>query len=364
MNFQDVFIVGATGRVGRKLIEQLIQNCDTDPGKHTHPTRIVGLASSKHYLFNSEGLSSEQVRQFSSKKGAGNEYNSLDELINVSYERNVLHPFVFIDVTAVQDIAGFHLKLVEQTPHKVVTANKNPLALSDYGVFRRLTKSPLKYDYRCSVMAGAEAVVFLRDLRDVNDRPQLIQGCLSGTLGYICSQLEDRPFSEILAEAHQKGYTEPHPRDDLNGLDVARKLLILARTAGYNVSLSDVKVKPFIPEEFLGEDDVAAFLNSARQLDEHFANLTTAAAKSGNVLRYVAKMDAREGVLTVSLQEVSRNSQLGTLQGTLNKLMVVSRTYPMSAPYSIEAPGAGLEVTAQNIRRGLLALLPERQFKE
>src|SRR6185503_17098338 len=97
--------------------------------------------------------------------------------------------------------------------------------------------------YRCSVMAGADAVPFLRDLHDIGDAPSLIQGCFSGTLGYITSMLETgMPFSKILGQALAEGYTEPDPRDDLNGLDVARKLTVLARTAGHPVNLQDFAV--------------------------------------------------------------------------------------------------------------------------
>lgn len=368
MTFQDVFIVGATGRVGKTLVEQIIKHGDSDAGKHVHPTRIVGLASSKEYVFSPAGLSNEKCMEFSSRAFSAKPYNSLDELLNLPFdERSEAASLAFVDVTAAQDIAPFHLKIVEETPYAVVTANKNPLTLPNYETFQRLTRRPWKYDYRCSVMAGAEAVVFLQDLRDVDDRPLLIEGCFSGTLGYICSQLGHRSFSEILAEAHERGYTEPHPRDDLSGLDVARKLLILARTAGHPVELSDINVEPFIPEEFLIENDVNAFLRSAKSRDGHFAERIRTAAAAGNVLRSVAQMDAVDGhapVLTVSLKEVPSNSQLGTLQGTLNKVMVVSQNYPISAPYSVEAPGAGLDITAQNIRRGLLHLLGERQFRQ
>ncbi len=365
MNFQDVFIIGATGNVGRKLVEQIVQNGDTSQERHVHPTRIIGLASSTHYLFDSEGLSRGKSLAFADKKGPTSKYDSLDKLIELSNGRRGSDPLVFVDVTDAKDIANFHLKIIEQTPHAVVTANKNPLTLSDYGTFKSLTRQPFRYDYRCSVMAGAEAIVALRDLRDVGDPPLILEGCFSGTLGYISSQLGKRLFSEILAEAKQLGYTEPHPRDDLNGHDVARKLLILARTAGFAVELKDVNVEPFIPKEFLNGSEVETFMKSSKQFDGYFAELAKAAAGKGNVLRYVAKMDARDGrpLMTVSLQEVEVNSPLGALQGTLNKIVIVSRKYTSDSPKSIEAPGAGLDLTAQNVRIGICNVLPERQFK-
>lgn len=366
MIFQNVFIIGATGSVGKKLVEQIVHKGDTSPERHVHPTRIVGLASTTQYVFDSEGLSDGKSLAFANKKGSASSYDSPDQLIKISNGRNGPDHLVFVDVTSAKDITAFHLKIIEETPHAVVTANKNPLTFPDYATFKRLTRQPFRYDYSCSVMAGAEAIVALRNLRDVGDPPMILEGCFSGTLGYISSQLEKRPFSEILAEAKRLEYTEPHPRDDLSGLDVARKLLILARTAGFAVDLKDVNVKPFIPTEFLNGSDVEAFMESSKKLDGYFDKLAHNAASKGNVLRYVARMDARDGrpAMTVSLQEVKANSQLGALKLNQNKIVIVSNQYPANSPKSIEAPGSGPDLTAQNVRIGICNVLPERQFKQ
>ena len=257
----------------------------------------------------------------------------------------------------------FHLRVIEETPHGIVTANKNPVALSDYDTFQRLTQDSRRYGYRCSVMAGAEAVTFVRDGRDLNDPLYVVEGCFSGTNGYITSGLEDdgRTLSSVVKEAYDKGYTEPHPRDDLNGLDVARKLVVIARSAGLPVALKDVVVTPLIPEEYLLEDDVGRFLGNLAKLDEGFRERMVNARSNGSVLRYVTRIDARSEnpILEVSLQEVPRDSPLGGLEGAMNKIVLTTEAYPKG--YVVEAPGAGLEVTALNIRRDLLDLLPERR---
>jgi homoserine dehydrogenase len=364
---QDLFIMGATGKVGRTLVNQIIEKKDIDPNVHANPTRIVGLASSKDFVFSPKGLAPSESYDFVNKCHEYKECSDFDELISLANNdyKHDESTLVFIDVTALNEaMTKFHLKVLKESPFGVVTANKNPIALSDYSIFQQLTKIPNRYGYRCSVMAGAEAVTFLRDIRDVNDYPQGIQGCFSGTLGYITSELEKgRRFSEILKEATKKGYTEPDPRDDLNGLDVARKLIVLARTAGYPIGMKNLNVEPFIPKEYFSNQGVNDFLESTPNLDAEFEKKVNHAKERGLTLRYVARMDAKQEVpkLAVSLKEVPIKSPLGSLKGTSNKIVVVSSVYPEDTPYSVEAPGAGLEVTAQNIRRDLLYLLKGRR---
>ena len=157
--------------------------------------------------------------------------------------------------------------------------------------------------------------------------------------------------------------SEPHPRDDLNGLDVARKLLILARASGYPTEMKDIDVVPFIPDAYFSHDSVERFLAAITELDTSFAVKVQQAKGKGNVLRYVAKMQCENGKpkLTVGLKEVPVASPLGSLAGTSNKIMAVCEAYPADAPYAVEAPGAGLAVTAQNIRRDLLYQLKGRK---
>lgn len=362
---QDVFIIGATGKVGRTLVKQIFEKGDTDAKLHANPTRIVGLASSRKVMHSQNGISRNDAINFSERthKNSCN-YKHLNELIDIIKYRKQENQLVFIDVTPINEpMTDFHLHVMEKTPYSIVTANKNPIALSPYSVFKRLTHDVKRYGYRCSVMAGAHAVPLLQELRDVNDKPLLLQGCFSGTLGFITSELEkDRKFSEILKDAYARGYTEPHPRDDLNGLDVARKLIVLARTAGFDLEISDIKLESFIAAKFLVENDVKKFMESIGSLDEDFHARMSNALQNGNTLRYVASMDTRKSItLKVSLQEVPKQSHFGILEGTLNKLVVVTKTHPENKPYQLISQGAGLEVTAQNIRGDLLYLLPERK---
>ena len=354
---QDVFIIGATGKVGRTLVSQINGKGDADQDAHANPTRIVGLASSKEFAFSQNGLPLTGGRIPNPT-----EYHGLGELLKAA--ECCKSNMVFVDATALNEpMTEFHLNVIQNTPYGIVTANKNPIALSDYPSFQKLTKNPRRYGYRCSVMAGAESVTFLQDLRDLNDGLHAVEGCFSGTNGYIATELEKgRRFSEILEEAKEKGYTEPDPRDDLSGLDVARKLIVLARTAGHKADIENVELSPFIPKEYFLDEDVERFMERTRELDLYFMEKMERAKSKEMSLRYVARIDVQDGAkIEVSLKEVPAKSPLGRLEGTSNKLVVVTDAYPEECPYSVEAPGAGLEVTARNIRRDLLYLLPERK---
>jgi aspartokinase/homoserine dehydrogenase 1 len=352
MHTQDIFILGATGKVGRTLIAQIFRHGDDSLTLHRNPTRIVGVASSSRFRVNPDGLSPEDTTTLPDRHG------SVLDLLGIPKD-----PVIFVDVTAAR-LEEFHVK-ARELGHGVVTANKNPLVDCSFPTFETLTSQPRRYGYRCSVMAGAEAVGYVRDLRDLDDRPTEISGCFSGTLGFVCAELEKgRKISEIVREARAKGYTEPHPADDLGGMDVARKLCILARSAGFDIGLGDIKVWPFIPAGLLAQRDVNLFLSSLEEVDANFARLVSDTARDGNVLRYVASLEVADGkpTATTRIQPVSRQSPLGALQGTLNKIVVRTATQE-GKPYSVEAQGAGLEITARNIRRDLLDQLADREVR-
>mgnify|MGYP001574927211 CR=1 FL=1 len=371
---QDVYIIGATGKVGRELVKQIFEKGDTDPARHLNPTRVVGLASSTHTLYLPQGISQEQASAFAKKDYAGTQkYGRLEELLERARYglRGEESTLVFVDATALNEpMTQFHLKVIEQTPYGIVTANKNPIALSDYKTFLILTSDVRRYGYRCSVMAGADAVPFVRDAKDLDDKIYSIEGCLSGTNTFILSELEKfeedgvtlRALSDTVRKAWKEGYTEPHPRDDLNGLDVTRKLIVIARSAGLPIGIDDISRKALIPEEYLHEDNVDKFLSRLTQLDGTYRQKMADAMAYGNTLRYVARIDmhGESPIIKVSLQEIPKNSSLGSLEGTLNAIVIITESYPKGYPIG-PAPGAGLQVTARNIRRDMLDLLPQRR---
>ncbi|MBI4144013.1 hypothetical protein HY486_02085 [Candidatus Woesearchaeota archaeon] len=357
--FQDVCIIGATGNVGRTLVRQIVEKSDIGSRLDHVPTRIIGLGSSTHGLFHKKGINPEQALEFSQRCYTCSFCAPSPSMYLLNEAKEHCSNLVFIDTTALnRDMRKFHIEVISHSPFSVATANKHPVASSAYLTFRELTARYGRYAYSCSVMAGAEAVSILQDMCDLRDSVTQIFGCFSGTNGLICSELHKRrAFSEILQEAYALRYTEPDPRDDLSGMDVVRKLVVLVRTAGYNIRIRDVRVQPFIPQESLGTGNVQAFLDQAHKLNDYFSRRVDEAESRGNVLRYVARFGKPvedSFSLSVGLEEVPASSALGQLHGTRNRIVIVSKAYPEDSPYEVSAPGAGLDITAQNIRRDLL----------
>ena len=365
--YQDVFILGARGKVGRTLVKQIYEKDDCNERLHKNPTRIVGLGEWDCFHFDSGGISEDSAEEFCNKNGSYRKTESLNYLLDFVLSKyslsNERRSLVFADVTnAREEMGKFHLRVIKETPFGIVTSNKHPLVSCSFDEFQELTREPARYGYGCSVMAGAGIVDRLKLLRDVRDFPIKISGCFSGTLGYICTELEKgRKFSEIVAEARKLGYTEPHPADDLDGGDVERKIVILSRTAGFDVAKERVQRNSFIPEEYLAEKDIDKFMDSLIGLDRSFSERIVKVKVNKNVLRYVAEFDNSYEFPTISvgLKEVPMESQLGRLKGTLNRVVVRTRIENEN-PSDLGAIGAGLEITARNIRMDLVNLVKNR----
>jgi homoserine dehydrogenase len=230
----------------------------------------------------------------------------------------------------------------------VVLSNKAPLALPLANpVAAELwaaagPRGHLRYEATCG--AGLPVISTLRTLLETGDDVVEIQGALSGTLGAIFGDLAaGLPFSAAVRSAKERGYTEPDPRDDLSGLDVARKALILARTMGRRVDLADIAVEGLVPDALAGVS-VEAFLARANEADASIAARVTAANANGNALKYVAAVPA-EGAISVGPREAPRSGVLGALQGPENVVAFRTRRYD-AYPLTVAGPGAGAAVTA------------------
>jgi len=357
--------MGATGKVGRELISQIYKSGDTDHDVHANPTMIVGVASSTSILYNKQGLKEEESSAFGSKSLRGSGYKGLQALFEFIRNEDSLR---VVDTTSSPDMLDFHRRVISETRHTIITANKLPLAECSFEEFKALTFEHKRYSYNCSVMAGADAVPFLRDLSDLGERPSKVVGSFSGTLGYVISEIEKgRNLSEILKEAKDKGYTEPNPAVDLSGRDVATKMLILARSAGINANMKEIALMPFVPSEHLSHRNSEELICSLKDLDVEFKNAMANAKKDGCTLRYVARLDVRDSAheITVGLKKLPLEHQLAQLRGTANKVIISAGPYGFrgNTEYSLEAPGAGIDITARNIRRDLLHLICERKIR-
>lgn len=242
----------------------------------------------------------------------------------------------------------------------LVLSNKAPLALPyESGVTELLWSAAaqathLRYEATCG--AGLPVISSLRSLLATGDEVIEIQGALSGTLGAIFADLgAGSSFSNAVRDAKQRGYTEPDPRDDLSGLDVARKALILARTIGRRIDLSDIEIESLVPNQ-LRSVSVDAFLDQISTLDASLAARADGARSANAALKYVATVTPT-GKLSVGVREIPTSGVLGALQGPENVVSIRTRRYD-AYPLTIVGPGAGAEVTAAGMIADVLALAP------
>lgn len=265
-----------------------------------------------------------------------------------------LHQPVLVDLTAAET-APLLLEALEHGFH-IVLANKKPLAVpqSEFDALLEAAASRgLSLRYEATVGAGLPVLDTLSKLKEAGDEVQMIQGCLSGTLGYLMTQLEQGVlFSAAVSKAFALGYTEPDPREDLSGMDVARKALILARTLGHRADLSDIAVDALFPPE-ISDSNPQRFLKKLTQLDGQYQERQRQAQKEKKVLRYLALISTDQ--ITVGLQAVPSSSPPGRLHGTDNQVVVQTRRYAAN-PLVVTGPGAGAEVTAAGVLNDILAI--------
>ena len=346
----DVVLLGF-GRVGRALATMAAAS---GAGR----IRIVAALDRSGYVFDPRGVSRSRLQRLAGGKdrgellaGLGGRKASASEALQWIAAHAVSRP-VLVDVTA-EETSDLLAAALGQG-FDLVLANKKPLAGPEAS-YRRLLEAAAaagrRVRYEATVGAGLPVIDTFRKLVESGDRVMRVEGCVSGTLGFVLSSLErGRPFSEAVREAVQKGYAEPDPRDDLSGQDVVRKGLILARLLGYAgpAPLAENLVTPALRRLPLG-----TFLERLSSLDEGWRRRVEGEAARGRVLRYVVVATAR--AVRASLRAVPRDSAFGSLQGTRNLLSFTTRRY-RTEPLVVSGPGAGAEVTAAGILNDIRSL--------
>lgn len=343
------------GQVGRALLEQLLAGRERLAARTGLELRHVALADSHGLLADSDGLSDAALATALEAKSqriglvqqpGGEPHPGAGWLPSLT----IAGPVVVVDVTAAEGMEPIAQQALDRG-WGVVLANKRPLA-GPLAVFRALTAGP-RLRYEATVGAGLPWVEALTHLLDTGDRVSRLEAAVSGTLGYIASQLEaGQPFSAAVRQARALGYTEPDPRDDLSAADVRRKGLILARTLGLPLSWEDLPAEPLYPPAWnaLGVEEFMAELPA---LDAEYAQRSAAALAAGRTLRYSVVVE--EGGAVASLLEVPRDSALGGLQGPNCLLaMHTERYHPL--PLAIGGPGAGAAVTAAGVYADIISL--------
>lgn len=334
----NIFICGV-GTVGAQLIEQIQQQQSTLLREQHLQLNVVGIANSRGYIFNAEGIDLTTYREQLASNLITSSPNSLIASLPNS---------VFVDCTASADVADSYLSLLENNI-SVVTANKIA-ASSAYSHYLRLKQTALdhgvKFLFETNVGAGLPIISTINDLRNSGDKILRIEAVLSGTLNFIFNEIAaDVPFSETIRRAKEQGYSEPDPRIDLSGKDVIRKLVILAREAGYPVEQEDVEKHLFVPEDYF-QGSVDDFWKRLPELDADFEARRQDLEKNGLRWRFVATME--EGKTRVALETVDATHPFYPLEGSNNIILLTTERYH-DYPMMIRGYGAGASVTAAGV---------------
>ncbi|KAF6151952.1 hypothetical protein GIB67_010526 [Kingdonia uniflora] len=364
-----VVLLGCGG-VGTQLLQHIV-SCRSLHAKQGLVLRVVGVCDSKSLILVSDVFTKDlddsllleicRLKNSSSSLATLTSFGECKVFTNLELKRKVLDiaallgksiGLTFVDCTASSETVGVLCRVVE-LGCCVVLANKKPLT-SDMDDYEKLVLHPRHIRHESTVGAGLPVITSINRLLASGDTIARIIGSLSGTLGYVMSEVEDgKPFSEVVKAAKGLGYTEPDPRDDLSGMDVARKALILARLLGWRINMDNIKVESLYPQEMgpntMSLDDFMA--SGLPSLDKDIEEKTKVASINGNVLRYVCMIEGSSCL--VGIKELPKDSPLGRLRGSDNVVEIYSRCYS-ELPLVIQGAGAGNDTTAAGVLADIL----------
>lgn len=347
----SVGVIG-TGVVGGALLKLLHEQRDRLARRFNLELRVRAIARSSRMLLGERAINLSDWQDDLIKSDTPADLGAFEAHVHPDH----LPHAVIIDCTADESVAARYSNWLSRGIH-VITPNKRGFSGSyvDYEVLQSAgAEGGSHYFYETTVGAALPIIKTIRDLVDTGDRIHTIKGILSGTLAYLFNVYDgSKPFSEIVREAKANGFTEPDPREDLSGMDVARKLTILARELGQSIEIGDFPVQNLIPEA-LRECTVDEFLDRLEDYDEEMLAMLKAAEEKGMSLRYIATLD-EQGNALVGLQEVAADDAFSNMQLTDNLVQFQSDRYAEN-PLVIQGPGAGPEVTAGGVFGDLLRL--------
>ncbi len=345
----NLFICGV-GTVGGRLIEQIKKQYEQLKEHNRLKLNVVGIASSKNAIFSRDGIDLTNYRQLLKASEPSTPEKLRDNIIGMNIFNSV-----FVDCTASKDIAALYPSFLEHNV-SVVAANKIA-ASSAYENYAYLKETAMrrgvKFLFETNVGAGLPIIGTINDLRNSGDKILKIEAVLSGTLNFIFNAIAaDTPFSETVRQAKEMGYSEPDPRVDLSGTDVIRKLVILAREAGYRVEQADVEKHLFVPDEYF-EGSLDEFWKHLPQLDADFEHRRRQLEAEGKRWRFVATMDG--GKTSVELKAVGSTHPFYNLEGSNNIILLTTERYK-DYPMQIQGYGAGASVTAAGVFANIMSI--------
>ena len=346
----NLFICG-TGTVGDSLIKQLASQQEKLMEERGLKLNVVGIANGHQAYFNREGLDLFNYRQLLDEKGTASSPQIIrDEVIGMNIFNSV-----FVDCTANASVSALYKDLLNNNV-SVVAANKIAASslYADYTELKQIARNRgVKFLFETNVGAGLPIIKTINDLIASGDKILKIEAVVSGTLNFIFNKISaDVPFSETIRMAKEEGYSEPDPRIDLSGKDVIRKLVILAREAGYVLEQDDVEKNLFVPDEFF-QGSLEDFWKNIPSLDADFEARRQVLEAENKHWKFVAKLEDGKG--SVSLQEVSRSHPFYGLEGSNNIVLLTTERYK-EYPMMIQGYGAGASVTAAGVFADIISV--------
>ncbi len=349
----NIFLVG-TGLIGSALLKQIEDHSHTLQQRHSNEVRIIGLANSRKMLIHPDGLELKNLKENLLDEGAPS-LAGIKDFVNEMRRLNIPNS-VFVDCTASADIAQLYPEILRASI-SVVTPNKKaqsaPLPLWEE-LLQAGRRKGVEFLFETSVGAGLPVISTLNDLLKSGDKITRIEAVLSGTLSYIFNTFgPGKTFSSVVLQAKEKGFTEPDPRDDLNGLDVARKILILSRVSGAKLEINDVEIENLVPPDCRETKDINDFFKRLTAHDAEIERRRQQAENKGAKLCYIATFE--HGKASVALKEIDSQHPFYNLSGSDNIISFSTARYS-ERPLVVKGPGAGAEVTAAGVFADLIRL--------
>jgi aspartokinase/homoserine dehydrogenase 1 len=355
----NLFLVGV-GLIGGKLLKLIQKQMHKLLDDYHLELKLTGISNSRKFLIDEGGIATDDWKNRMLGEG---EDADIDHFIEQMAGLNLSNS-IFIDCTASDEVAASYDDVL-QSNVSIVTANKkaNSSSLAKYEELQRLAfKHNVAYLYETNVGAGLPVVATLKEQVLTGDEVMRIEGVLSGTLSYIFNTFDGSiPFSEVVRTARDKGFTEPDPREDLNGQDVGRKLLILTREAGLKLEFDNIDIQNLVPEEARDVETVEEFFDILEEYDDEFTERYRDAESNNKKLCYIARYEDEKA--TVKLEQIDREHPFYGLDGSDNIVAFKTQHY-QDSPIVVKGPGAGADVTASGIIADILRISNAPSFRE
>jgi aspartokinase/homoserine dehydrogenase 1 len=350
----EIILIGC-GLVGDAFLVQ-IQKQEDYLAKQNIKIKVCGIVNSKGALLQENGI---DIYNYKTLLKTDLQSISKDILKQFRQQSNMINPII-VDCTSSQSVAESYLDFFQAGYH-VVAANKkaNTLSIEFFNELKHIAiKSNRQFNYETNVGAGLPVIDTFRNLLRAGDKLLKFEGILSGSMSYIFGKLDDGlPLSEAVIKAKEKGFTEPDPRDDLSGMDIARKVLIIAREAGFELELSDVKIDSLLTDELINCESIDKFMQLLPSLDNSIQKLNKQAQSENSVLRYIGSVSEEE--CSVKIVKVPASSALYSVKDGENAISFYSQYYN-PIPMVLRGYGAGADVTAAGIFSDVMKILPAK----